>query len=117
MDLPGSRLIGSIIIGVGLPQLSSELNIIRDFYDLKYEPGYGYAYSYTYPGMNKVLQACGRVIRCETDRGIAVLIDDRYALPEYRTLFPEHWQDIKFASSPSELANTIKRFWKNENNM
>lgn len=117
VDLPGSRLIGSIIIGVGLPQLSSELNIIRDFYDLKYEPGYGYAYSYTYPGMNKVLQACGRVIRCETDRGIAVLIDDRYALPEYRTLFPEHWQDIKFASSPSELANTIKRFWKNENNM
>lgn len=117
VDLPGSRLIGSIVIGVGLPQLSTELNIMRDFYDLKYEPGYGYAYAYTYPGMNKILQACGRVIRCETDRGIVVLIDDRYGLPEYRALFPEHWQNIKFASSASELANVIKKFWGNENNM
>ena len=111
VDLPGNRLIGSIIVGVGLPQLSNDLNIIRDFYEDKYERGYDYAY--TFPGMNKVLQACGRVIRREDDRGIVVLIDDRYASPQYRALFPSHWENIKFASSPSELAKTIEDFWKN----
>ena len=115
VDLPGNRLIGSIIVGVGLPQLSNELNIIRDFYELKYERGYDYAY--TFPGMNKVLQACGRVIRRETDKGIVVLIDDRYETPQYKSLFPEHWENINFASSPSELAKTIESFWKNTNNM
>ena len=115
VDLPGSRLIGSIIVGVGLPQLSNELNIIRDFYDIKYERGYDYAYAF--PGMNKVLQACGRVIRRETDKGIVVLIDDRYETPQYKTLFPEHWENIIFASSVSELAKIIGDFWENENKM
>ncbi len=115
VDLPGSRLIGSIIIGVGLPGLSNELNIIRDFYELKYERGYDYAY--TYPGMNKVLQACGRVIRRENDKGIVVLIDDRYETPQYRDLFPEHWENIIFASSASELAKNAENFWENTNNM
>ncbi|MEE0969230.1 MAG: helicase C-terminal domain-containing protein, partial [Clostridia bacterium] len=115
VDLPGSRLIGSIIVGVGLPQISNELNIIRDFYELKYEQGYDYAY--TYPGMNKVLQACGRVIRLESDRGIVVLIDDRYATPKYKSLFPPHWNNINFASSASELASIVENFWQNENNM
>ncbi|MBQ8005709.1 MAG: ATP-dependent DNA helicase, partial [Clostridia bacterium] len=115
VDLPGSRLIGSIIVGVGLPQLSDELNIIRDFYELKYERGYDYAY--TFPGMNKVLQACGRVIRREDDKGIVVLIDDRYETPQYKSLFPEHWENIVFASSHKELAKIIDDFWKNENNM
>ncbi len=111
VDLPGSRLIGSIVVGVGLPGLSNEGNIIRDFYEVKYECGYDYAY--TYPGMNKVLQAAGRVIRREDDRGIVVLIDDRYTEPKYRDLFPEHWSETNFASSPSELAEIIKNFWKN----
>ncbi len=115
VDLPGSRLIGSIIVGVGLPQLSNELNIIRDFYELKYERGYDYAY--TFPGMNKVLQASGRVIRRESDRGIVVLIDDRYETPQYKSLFPEHWENMIFASSPSELAKVVEHFWENENNM
>ena len=115
VDLPGSRLIGSIIVGVGLPQLSNELNIIRDFYELKYEQGYDYAY--TFPGMNKVLQACGRVIRREDDKGIVVLIDDRYETPQYKCLFPEHWENTKNASSVSELAKIIDSFWKNANNM
>ncbi len=110
VDLPGSRLIGSIVVGVGLPGLSNEGNIIRDFYEVKYECGYDYAY--TYPGMNKVLQAAGRVIRREDDRGIVVLIDDRYAEPKYRNLFPEHWSEINFASSSSELAGIIKNFWE-----
>lgn len=112
VDLPGNRLIGSIVVGVGLPQLSNELNIIREFYDIKCERGYDYAY--TYPGMNKVLQACGRVIRREEDRGIVVLIDDRYATPQYMSLFPEHWNCINFASSNKELAKLIKEFWKNQ---
>lgn len=115
VDLPGSRLIGSIIVGVGLPQLSNELNIIRDFYELKYERGYDYAY--TFPGMNKVLQACGRVIRRENDKGIVVLLDDRYDTQQYKSLFPEHWENIKFASSNAELAKTIEDFWQNANNM
>ncbi|MBO5280134.1 MAG: ATP-dependent DNA helicase [Clostridia bacterium] len=110
VDLPGSRLIGSIIVGVGLPGLSNEGNIIRDFYEVEYESGYDYAY--TYPGMNRVLQAAGRVIRREDDRGIVVLIDDRYTEPKYRDLFPEHWSEMNFASSPSELAEIIKNFWK-----
>ena len=63
--------------------------------------------------MNKVLQASGRVIRREDDRGIEVLIDDRYAEPKYRDLFPEHWSEMNFVSSPSELAEIIKNFWKN----
>ncbi len=115
VDLPGKRLVGSIIVGVGLPQLSNELNIIRDFYELKYEQGYDYAY--TFPGMNKVLQASGRVIRREDDRGIVVLIDDRYQTPQYKCLFPEHWESIKNASSVSELAKIIGSFWRNANNM
>ncbi len=111
VDLPGGRLIGSIIIGVGLPGLSNEQNIIREFYDIKCERGYDYAY--TYPGMNKVLQASGRVIRREDDRGVVVLIDDRYDSTEYRSLFPEHWRDIKFADSASSLSEIIEDFWRN----
>ncbi len=113
VDLPGGRLIGSIIIGVGLPQISNEQNIIREFYDIKCDRGYDYAY--TYPGMNKVLQASGRVIRREEDRGVVVLIDDRYESPEYRALFPEHWNDIKFANSASSLAEIIEDFWRRTN--
>lgn len=115
VDLPGKKLIGSIIVGVGLPGLSNDLNIIRDFYELKYERGYDYAY--TFPGMNKILQASGRVIRTETDKGIVVLIDDRYGTPQYRTLFPEHWKNINFASSAAELAEIARHFWGNANNM
>ena len=64
--------------------------------------------------MNSVLQAVGRVIRTETDRGIAVLIDDRYAEPKYRALFPNEWKGVKFAGNPSSLAEIARRFWKNE---
>ena len=112
IDLPGNRLIGVVVVGVGLPGISDENNIIRDYYEEK--SGSGYDYAYTYPGMNSVLQAVGRVIRTETDRGIAVLIDDRYAEPKYRALFPKEWKGIKFAGNPSSLAEIARRFWKNE---
>ena len=112
VDLPGKRLIGAVVVGVGLPGISDENNIIRDYYEEKC--GMGYDYAYTYPGMNAVLQAVGRVIRTETDRGIAVLIDDRYAEPKYRALFPEEWKGMKFAGNPQSLAEIARRFWKNE---
>ena len=109
VDLPGSRLIGSIIVGVGLPGLSGERNILQEYYQNKSEMGYQYAY--LYPGMNRVLQAAGRVIRTEADRGIVVLIDDRYATPEYRRLFPSHWIYAKTATNAKNLAEIVADFW------
>ena len=111
IDLPGERLIGVICVGVGLPGLSNENNIIREYYDEK--NGCGYDYAYTYPGMNSILQAVGRVIRTETDRGIAVLIDDRFSEPKYKMLFPEEWKDAKFARNAQSLAEIARVFWKN----
>ena len=112
VDLPGGRLIGSIIVGVGIPGLSDERNIIRDYY--ADQNGMGYEYAYIYPGMNHVLQAAGRVIRTDTDRGIVVLIDQRYAEPRYAELFPPHWEDVRFASDANSLAKIIADFWKNK---
>lgn len=111
VDLPGGRLIGTVIVGVGLPGLSEEGNILRDYYENKCERGYDYAY--TFPGMNRVLQAAGRVIRTDTDRGVVVLIDDRYALPLYRSLFPPHWEGLKYAGNSASLAEILRRFWEN----
>jgi Rad3-related DNA helicase len=113
VDLPGSRLIGSVIFGVGLPGLSNEKNIIREYFDNKSEESTGYDYAYTYPGMNNVLQAAGRVIRTHEDFGIVVLADDRYATPKYRALFPEHWKGVQYAGNASSLAEIIRRFWEN----
>ena len=110
VDLPGSRLIGSIIFGVGLPGLSNERNIIQEYFDVNM--GNGYDYAYTYPGMNNVLQAAGRVIRRDDDKGVVVLVDDRYSTPKYRELFPEHWNDIKYAGNAQSLAEIIRRFWE-----
>ncbi len=111
IDLPGDRLIGVICVGVGLPGLSSENNIIREYYDEK--NGCGYDYAYTYPGMNSILQAVGRLIRTERDRGIAVLIDDRFSEPKYKALFPKEWQGAEFARNARSLAEIARVFWKN----
>ena len=110
VDLPGSRLIGAIVFGVGLPGLSNERNIIREYFDQN--EGQGYEYAYTYPGMNHVLQAVGRVIRREEDRGVAVLVDDRYAEPKYRALYPAHWSAVQYAGNASSLAEIMRRFWE-----
>ncbi len=109
VDLPGSRLIGTLIVGVGLPGLSAERNIIRDYFENRAECGYDY--SYTYPGMNSVLQAAGRVIRRPEDRGVVVLIDDRYAEEKYRALYPPHWSGMKFAADIPELQEILGDFW------
>ncbi len=110
IDLVGERLIGSIIVGVGMPRLSNERNLLAEYYndtDLA-----GEMFSYVYPGMTRVMQAVGRVIRTETDKGIAILIDDRFATPVYKALFPEHWRHAKFVSQPATLAKLLDKFWK-----
>lgn len=113
VDLPGSRLIGAIVFGVGLPGLSNERNMIREYFDRMDEEGAeGYDYAYTYPGMSRVLQAVGRVIRRDEDRGVAVLVDDRYATPRYRSLFPGHWNNVQYAGNASSLAEIMRRFWE-----
>ncbi len=109
VDLPGRRLIGVGIVGVGLPGISNERNLLKEYYDDTRESGYEYAY--TYPGMNRVLQAAGRVIRRESDCGVIVLMDDRYATPQYQKLFPDQWSHMKYAGNASELANIVSDFW------
>ncbi len=110
IDLRGEKLIGSIIVGIGLPGLSSELNILTEYYDAARESGKEYAY--TYPAMNKILQAAGRVIRSEEDRGVVVLIDDRYADPGIRRLFPAHWHRMQYTGDAYSLSAILERFWE-----
>ncbi|WP_293977913.1 ATP-dependent DNA helicase [uncultured Clostridium sp.] len=90
IDLPGEQLIGSAIIGVGYPKIAMENEISREFFK---ESGYDYAY--VYPGINKVQQAAGRVIRTEEDKGRVLLIDDRYTSAQYSSLLPSEWYPIK----------------------
>ena len=110
VDLPGKQLIGTVVVGVGLPGISNENNIIKEYYDIKSECGYDYAY--TYPGMNQVLQAAGRVIRRDSDCGIVVLIDDRYADPKYQALFPPQWSHMVFTGNAASLAKAVGDFWR-----
>jgi Rad3-related DNA helicase len=91
VDLIGDRLNGVVVVGVGLPQHCYERNIIRDHFYKKDKNGYDYAY--VYPGMNKVLQAGGRLIRSETDHGTIVLVDDRFLQKQYQMLLPPEWRE------------------------
>lgn len=90
IDLVGDRLSGVIVVGVGIPQLSPEREVLSNYYSEKF--GDGYAFAYRYPGWEKVLQAVGRVIRTKDDEGFALLIDSRLEKPEYLILYPENWQ-------------------------
>lgn len=110
IDLAGDKLSGAIIVGVGMPQICDERDIIRAFFEEKY--GKGFEYAYIYPGMNKVLQAAGRVIRTEKDRGVVLLIDDRYAHRNYRELFPSHWNHPVSVSAPEEVESFLSEFWR-----
>ncbi|MBQ7063682.1 MAG: ATP-dependent DNA helicase [Firmicutes bacterium] len=107
IDLTGTRLIGAVIVTVGLPQLCMERDLIRDYMDRI--RGRGFDYAYRFPGLNKVFQAAGRVIRTEEDRGIIVLIDERYREPVYRNLFPPEWQPR--VVDPTELGERAAEFW------
>ncbi len=90
IDLTGDKLTGVVIVGVGLPKISPERQILSNYYSERF--GDGFSFAYRFPGWQKVLQAVGRVIRTETDTGFALLIDSRLANPEYTMLFPEHWK-------------------------
>lgn len=108
VDLKGERLIGSVIVGVGLPKLSLRQDLIREYFDEK--NGRGYDFAYVYPGMNKVLQAAGRVIRSESDYGIVLLIDSRFDTAKYKSLYPEHWAHLKILRNTGQLADFMKNF-------
>ena len=109
VDLVGDRLIGCAIVGVGLPQVNPRQEILRRYYDE--QSGTGFDYAYRYPGMNKVLQAAGRVIRTAGDRGVVLLLDDRFARSEYTRLFPRHWQHLKYLNGTEALKEELDRFW------
>lgn len=112
IDLRGERLIGTVIVGVGLPQIGPEQDMIRDYYDRR--DGRGFDYAYRYPGMNKVLQAAGRVIRDESERGVVVLIDQRFTSSAYRPLLPQHWRHYAAVRDGRMLEERLRRFWTGE---
>ena len=110
IDLVSDRLIGLVIVGIGLSRINFVDDKIRDYY--KTLDMNGYHYAYLYPGMNKVMQAVGRLIRSEKDRGIALLIDERYLTREYRSLFRKEWEDYEVVTSPEDISFSIQRFFK-----
>lgn len=110
IDLAGDSLIGAVIVGIGIPALSYEREAISAYYNEKYEEGKQFAY--IYPGMNRVLQAAGRVIRREDDKGVVVLIDDRFDDPIYKSVIPKLWDGMKFIADPKELRAELDEFWK-----
>ena len=109
IDLVGERLVGAVIVGVGLPQLGLERDLIRHYCDERDIPGFEYAY--TYPGMNRVLQAAGRVIRSETDRGLVLLVDRRFGEERYGELFPAAWAHALTVRGPEQIAASAAAFW------
>jgi DNA excision repair protein ERCC-2 len=109
IDLVGERLIGAVVVGVGVPQVCLERDLIKDYFDRQNVSGFAYAYQY--PGFNRVLQATGRVIRTEADRGIIVLIDERFTQARYRRLFPTHWRGFQVVQNTSEIIDKLARFW------
>ncbi|MBB6218903.1 Rad3-related DNA helicase [Anaerosolibacter carboniphilus] len=109
IDLVGDRLVGAIIVGVGLPQICLERDIIMNYFQEKNHLGYEYAYMY--PGMNKVLQGAGRVIRSEWDQGVVLLIDERFRHSRYQKLFPQEWSNPSFVRDLKELDLTLESFW------
>ena len=109
IDLTGDSLIGAIIVGTGLPQVCNDREILKAYFDSQNLPGFDYAYRY--PGMNKVLQAAGRVIRTEEDRGIIVLLDERFQGTKNRAIFPKEWSDCTTGNEETILKE-VKDFWQ-----
>ncbi len=110
IDLKGEELTGVLVIGTGLPGLSPEGDILRQYYDGK--TGQGFEFAYVWPGFNRVTQAAGRLIRSGEDYGLVLLIDDRYGRPDYRQLLPEDWQ-AHHTEDRQECLELIRDFWGN----
>ena len=108
IDLKNDSLIGVIIVGTGLPQVSGEKEILKGYFDGNGEDGFDYAFRY--PGMNKVLQAAGRVIRTMEDVGIIALLDERFLQYSYRRLFPREWDNFETVLV-NTVAKRVERFW------
>ena len=108
IDLIGDRLIGAAVVGTGLPQVNCEREILKGYYDEKGEQGFDYAYRY--PGMNKVLQAAGRVIRTKEDTGAILLMDERFLNRDYRNLFPREWNDA-CTCTLGNVEKHLQAFW------
>lgn len=108
IDLKNDSLIGAIIVGTGLPQVCNEREILKNYFDSCGENGFDYAYRY--PGMNKVLQAAGRVIRTADDVGIVALLDERFLSPSYLNMFPREWVEYEVVTR-DKIAGRIERFW------
>lgn len=110
IDLKNDRLIGAVIVGTGLPQISNEREILKQYYDKQGLSGFDYAFRY--PGINKVLQAAGRVIRTQEDRGIIVLLDERFLQSDYNALYPREWKN-RIVGNVETVDAEICKFWKN----
>ena len=111
IDLKKDRLIGAVIVGTGLPQVCNEREILKNYYDKT--KGDGFRYSYLCPGMNKVLQAAGRVIRTEEDRGIILLLDERFGRYQYRQMFPREWSDYQVCRLDN-IEEKVRIFWESQ---
>lgn len=109
IDLTEDKLIGAVIAGTGLPQVCTEREILKQYFNAADMDGFDYAY--LYPGMNKVLQSAGRVIRTESDRGVILLLDDRFRAMRYREVFPREWQQYQLGSVKN-LEQEIRTFWE-----
>ena len=110
VDLVSDRLIGVAVIGVGIPQICFERDRIREYFSSVGKDGY--LYSYVNPGINKIMQAVGRVIRSENDKGVALLIDDRYLTKTYSDLFENKWPNYEVVTSKEEIKDIVNAFWK-----
>ncbi len=108
IDLKRDSLIGAVIVGTGIPQVGCERELLKQHFDAQGENGFDYAYRY--PGMNKVLQSAGRVIRTAEDIGVVALLDERFLEPQYRRMFPREWSQYEVVSV-SGIAGRLERFW------
>ena len=108
IDLIGDSLIGALIVGTGIPQISYEREILKNYYDAR--DGSGFDYAYRFSGMNKVLQAAGRVIRTHGDEGVILLLDERFLYREYLQLFPREWTDYQVCDLDG-IEQKLMDFW------
>lgn len=108
IDLKHDSLIGAIIVGTGIPQVGCERQFLKEYFDAQGENGFDYAYRY--PGMNKVLQSAGRVIRTAEDIGVVALLDERFLEPQYRRMFPREWSQYDIVSV-TQISGKVERFW------
>ena len=115
VDYVGEQLVGTIVVGVGLPQMNEEQELLRQQWDRTSATtrGNGFDIAYRYPGLTRVLQTAGRVIRTESDRGVVILADNRFADPFYRTLYPAHWH-LTTCANGDVLSESLRAFWRRQ---